>query len=738
MRVFIYLASFNICNKPDSNLFKNLKKLSISMKMYPLLLGLVFACLSPRVHAQNDDLKTVHSPLFAGENWPEDLKKDWLAKIGEKVGEDGQIHIDESDAASYDDFWLLQFSFIQHMLSNGNMVFDDSITHYLNGLADRVFVNEPDLRKKLRFYTYRSDESNAFCIADGMIFINTALIARCSGEEELAFIMAHEAAHFALEHSYEEFKQRSSLQDIDWLTSADAIDYYLQALERSQEQESAADLWASSLVTKLFSIKHAEQALKDLYYSQYPFQREGLKQHPLFGNLKLSLPASYYLADTPAYSENLDYPYQELTHPSIGARIKGIAKIEQASGGEGAFKSNEKAFRALQELARLDLISSEIANRRIDLALYHLAAIQESHGKNPYWAYLKLKALHTLLLLKSSQSLSDNLLDISGTEGPLQSLNFQLKQLNTEDCLLIALNESKRIGTEFPTNDFLKNWSREYIGLYFYSDIESWNRLLYSGRRLNISDTINYIEQELKTLVEESAIPELKKLSTTSQLESLVQSNSKWLQGYFKKARRIRASITSLEVSRADEYALNSGLGFSSENKLRDEMTFRVEAPLQKEVCILSPQIYSSSDPEQQFSQKIDAAFMEEGILKSIKNGTNLKLKAYDLYYPQYRSYNGLSYNQYVAILERQREIRFHHYIGLPAPELNFTQAWELNDTYYGSFLGYISSNSEYYILEISDLNNGLIQKRFFEKLGSLDPENMDNLVQKINEISYP
>ena len=156
--------------------------------------------------------------------------------------------------------------------------------------------------------------------------------------------------------------------------------------------------------------------------------------------------------------------------------------------------------------------------------------------------------------MKSSQSLSDNLLDISGTEGPLQSLNFQLKQLNTEDCLLIALNESKRIGTEFPTNDFLKNWSREYIGLYFYSDIESWNRLLYSGRRLNISDTINYIEQELKTLVEESAIPELKKLSTTSQLESLVQSNSKWLQGYFKKARRIRASITSLEVSRADEY----------------------------------------------------------------------------------------------------------------------------------------------------------------------------------------
>ena len=91
-----------------------------------------------------------------------------------------------------------------------------------------------------------------------------------------------------------------------------------------------------------------------------------------------------------------------------------------------------------------------------------------------------------------------------------------------------------------------------------------------------------------------------------------------------------------------------------------------------------------------------------------------------------------------MAILERQREIRFHHYIGLPAPELNFTQAWELNDTYYGSFLGYISSNSEYYILEISDLNNGLIQKRFFEKLGSLDPENMDNLVQKINEISYP
>jgi len=84
-----------------------------------------------------------------------------------------------------------------------NLIFDDAyLTDYLQLLLYRIHnITHFDGRPgNLSIRVIIDNEPNAFCLPNGAIFINTGLLSAIRSEEELIAVIAHEVAHFELDH----------------------------------------------------------------------------------------------------------------------------------------------------------------------------------------------------------------------------------------------------------------------------------------------------------------------------------------------------------------------------------------------------------------------------------------------------------------------------------------------------------------------------------------------------------
>lgn len=75
---------------------------------------------------------------------------------------------------------------------------------YVRSIVERLEPNKAII-DSLDIYITRSTQFNAFTIADGSVFVNIAALAQMSSEAELAYLLAHEYAHYKLEHVKEKY-----------------------------------------------------------------------------------------------------------------------------------------------------------------------------------------------------------------------------------------------------------------------------------------------------------------------------------------------------------------------------------------------------------------------------------------------------------------------------------------------------------------------------------------------------
>jgi predicted Zn-dependent protease len=95
--------------------------------------------------------------------------------------------------------WDQAYEFDDLMRRSGFVIRDDAFTAYMQGIADRLY---PDLRGTVRVRLVKSPFLNAFALPNGSIYVNQGLAARFENEAQLATVLSHEIAHFALRHGY--------------------------------------------------------------------------------------------------------------------------------------------------------------------------------------------------------------------------------------------------------------------------------------------------------------------------------------------------------------------------------------------------------------------------------------------------------------------------------------------------------------------------------------------------------
>lgn len=106
---------------------------------------------------------------------------------------------------------------------------DPVAQQYLDALAEEIVKTNPVLKDHpFRCYFSRSGAPNASYIGEGIILVNMGLFYRLHDENEVAFVMAHEIAHFLLKHS------ENAINRYVTTLNSDEVQEQLRAIKKSE------------------------------------------------------------------------------------------------------------------------------------------------------------------------------------------------------------------------------------------------------------------------------------------------------------------------------------------------------------------------------------------------------------------------------------------------------------------------------------------------------------------------
>ena len=167
----------------------------------------------------------------------------------------------------------------------GQLLPASAMQNMVNQLARQFNVDTP-----LHFHVMRDASINAFAMPNGHIYLNVGLLAKLENQAQVAFVMAHEAAHVIQQHSLHAHldRKRSSVGSqiasvlSGGLISGEAI-IFMRAARYSREQELDADAVGLALyrragfstlnierVFELFQETNVQESEQDSTYASHP------------------------------------------------------------------------------------------------------------------------------------------------------------------------------------------------------------------------------------------------------------------------------------------------------------------------------------------------------------------------------------------------------------------------------------------------------------------------------------
>lgn len=278
-------------------------------------------------------------------------------------------------------------------INDSSFIFNKKITSYLNSIAKEIYNSNPGLeRKDFYFFVEKSQIPNAACYGNGVFTVNLGLFNFINSDDELAFILCHEMAHYYLEHndkgllryfetinSNEVKKKVKEVKNTQYgkrkAYSEMMDELSFNFLKRSQSVEIEADSLGLLLFKKTkFNINASTSSLKSLEkaddaifnqesklrqylnFENYPFKEAWLaKEETLFDLTKRS---DDFVKDSDSIS----------THPAIPLRIEKLNAMINKSGN-----TNEVNSVSLDEIKKITAhisINNFIDSNQIDLAFY--------------------------------------------------------------------------------------------------------------------------------------------------------------------------------------------------------------------------------------------------------------------------------------------------------------------------------------------------------------------------------
>ena len=385
---------------------------------------------------------------------PEDFLLSYTEKFQHSIHRDSLAKLNPKAMKTREAFYEQNIFYVNQLIQSGKILFGDTITRYINRVADRLLENNLPLRKQVRFYAVRSASVNAFSTSSGMILVNVGLLAKLENEAQLAFVLSHEISHFTQQHDLNIFLESQRVAQSKGIFSSPNVDDVLLVKNNySKEKEQEADLLGLDryltagydTVSALCTFEILKQA--HLPFANIPFQYSFLEK----GALKF--PTEALLHSLSAADANIvNEQTSGTTHPSPDLRRMAVSRrmAEQRLAKGEAYRISRADFEFVRECCRFENSNLYVLNRRYEQAIYHNFLLSQAHPNNLYLQKNTAYALYGLASYTANGKFWDIHTDYENIDGYSKQVAFLLEKISGDELLALALVYVDVVWQQYP------------------------------------------------------------------------------------------------------------------------------------------------------------------------------------------------------------------------------------------------------------------------------------------------
>ena len=348
---------------------------------------------------------------------------------------------------------------LREMLNSGLVLFNDPITEYVEQVGRKVISSDDDL-SDIQFFTIRSNIVNAFVTPQGVVFVTQGLVAQLENEAQLAYILAHEIAHYKLDHNVTKYQERVRV-----MREGGSYSRRIKKLSNySKDKEFGAD---SLGIHYFHQAKYAKSELFSVFdvlsYSYLPFDLVPFPKD-YFNTDHIFVPEELFVDDLPKISFDEDYDDSKSSHPNIESRREKLeewtADIENWGGV--VFHFSKEEFNKVREIARFESIRNDLYDVRPVGVLYNIFLLEQNHPDNEYLQIAKAKAWSQMISLREEGEFYRQVARASEVQGAPHRLVKFLRSIDREPLYTLAFRVISDIHEIYSDN-------KELQGLYKFT-----------------------------------------------------------------------------------------------------------------------------------------------------------------------------------------------------------------------------------------------------------------------------
>ncbi len=526
---------------------------------------------------------------------------------------------------------------IDELLHSGMVIYGDEITNYVASIADKLLKGDATLRSQLRFYTIKSNMTNAFSTDQGIVFVTTGLISQLTSEAQLAYVLAHEISHYTEKHVVETF---------DWKINTSRKD---QSIEKLSQYSKDKEFDADRLGLKMY---HDAGYSKDeilptfdvLMFSYLPFDEVPF---PItyWNTPKMYIPETMFPKEKYPIKAEEDEDDSKSSHPNIRKRKEAVEKELKTLTNWGTQVNilGEAKFKYIRMISRFESIRNDVIDANYADAVYSIFLLEKEYPNSIYLQRMKAKAWLGIAQLKEKNILNRNLQKASDYEGEIATIHFFLRKADKIALVTLALRQVEDIRTAHPEDkEIIAIWERmvKTTTITEKFEIASFSAMTYAEAETEFNriklDTVKKAEPSTEGLSKYEKIKKKKNLDNPENFDSEkfylygisdIIKSEQFLAAYKKYKDEMDA-----EEQKKNDRNLLSRAERNKYDKKQEENRLRLNAP---ELIFVEPIVYrynhgqinrvKSEKLGEDFSEAIQESAQELGMTVTTISSGNLK-----------------------------------------------------------------------------------------------------------------
>ncbi|MDB4089103.1 M48 family metallopeptidase [Flavobacteriales bacterium] len=401
--------------------------------------------------SQEQNFKTDYNQSECKGTIPEKLLQSIYDKVSVNVLKDTSLS--RRNKKNNIDFYESSNYYLENLLRSGKVLFGDEMTNYVKSVTDNLLTRSKNesLKKYISVFVIKVEEVNAFAMQDGSIFITVGLLAQVENEAELAFVIAHEIAHFEKRHGVEIFNEKLK-SDKNLRRGASNINSELKRLSNySKSSEFEADKEGYKMyVDAGYNPEMGLMMLEVLKYSHLPFDNL-IFDKKYFNKSNYKIPLDHYKSakSTDDISENT-VERRLASHPNINQRIDRLDSLFSPEGNSVNYFLDKSKFNYINTKARFENLYLGLIGKKFVRVIYESYLLEKTYPNNKYLKRCIAFGLYGISKLKLSGSyIENNTFENYDMEGEIVSLNSLLtSHMSEKELLILAISKLNELRGE--------------------------------------------------------------------------------------------------------------------------------------------------------------------------------------------------------------------------------------------------------------------------------------------------